>query len=166
MTRLDLHDAEDVAAWEAVGLDGLYFAHYVWKAIEALTDDDLDSLSVHLRDAIGKCMADKDQSDPRQAIYILIHPVVSERMRRAQLVANARITIEANGHEVWINYDAEAERQHGGGWSAHCHCEGPDTGQRLDREQAIEVAAEHAAEHGGRWGEGHPATRDYFEPDR
>ncbi|MBS3939329.1 MAG: hypothetical protein KG028_00035 [Actinobacteria bacterium] len=119
--------------------------------LAALTDQQLTDLAgaTHV---LGAAL---DEDQQRVLGYTLGILIACERSRRRQLVDNARVAVDANGHEVSVGYD-EVAGDRGEGWSAYCSC---DTDLHARSEEppyvsetsARRIAGAHAADHGGRW---------------
>lgn len=129
-----------------------------------LDDDELRRLTVHLRRLAFEVDDDPAATEATAlaafGVYAMVSSVAEDR---AAFEAHARISLEANGHEVWVSHDPYVEGG-GGGWWAYCHClQTPDRRPHPDvpgflgdghyptREAAAAVAADHAADHGGAW---------------
>jgi hypothetical protein len=72
---------------------------------------------------------------------------------RRDVEAAIRADLDANGHEVYLDFDEAAAELEGAGWEAFCSCSGAQLppGYLAGREEAVAAAGAHAAAHGGRW---------------
>lgn len=70
-----------------------------------------------------------------------------ELHRRENVLLDARIQVEANGHEVLVHEDRYRR------WLAFCWCRREALGKYPTEQEAVEVAGRHAVGHGGRWAE-------------
>jgi hypothetical protein len=133
------------------------------RALAEVTDEQLEELyraAWDLMDRFGFRGFDEEIPPAAVVCDLLVYVVSNERIRRAELLHNARTAIEANGHEAWIDYDQQKEDQTGAGWWAYCSCHGPALGPPAETyDEAVSRAGEHAAEHGGRWGAPRRARR-------
>lgn len=93
------------------------------------------------------------------ALFFLVGlRVGDEQEHREDTVWNARIEVEANGHEVYIDSDSVMGSRDGRPWVVWCHCAGDGLrwGDEPIRYYATEAAAraageQHVAETGGRF---------------
>ena len=124
------------------------------ELLMALSDDDLNELDR----GVTRLRHELPEGTTAAFVY-LNHPITGEVCRRANLVENARIAVESNGHEVYIGYDGCAEQ--GRDWMPFCSC------QKLDNpcatyQEAVGLAGEHAANSGGQWEKGGPQAVDGY----
>lgn len=134
--------------------------------LSALDDEQLRRLIAHAAAFVEAVnddpLVDQDTRSAAFGLYVLAAKVADDR---SLLEEHARIALEANGHQVWVDHDPNALGSEGGWW-AYCHCLSTPTGEPIpggpsslgtgvyvSREEAATVAADHAAEHGGAWSE-------------
>lgn len=92
------------------------------------------------------------------ALVSLVAPAWMEERRRTDDVENARIQLEAGGHEAFINFDRVMHERDGRGWTISCHCEAAEhaEGRMATYAEALTFGNEHLDATGGSWAQGAP----------
>ena len=123
-----------------------------------------DSELKELNEISGRVWDGSLSDEGAMAFGYMIHQVWEEVGRRGMLLENARIALESNGHEVFLGYDAVAEKRGGAGWFAFCSCamNGLTDGYIGSYAEAVKVAGSHAADQGGQWEKGEPQAEDGY----
>lgn len=112
--------------------------------VRYLTDEEVDRLARLSQDMCLTLRTEGLEGAETLVLATLLTNMRSEQARREEAARQARIAMESNGHEAFLNADTED-------WFVVCSCE-YDSGDQPTREAALKAGEGHFTEHGGgRW---------------